>query len=315
MSIKSRAIVFNRPNEYSISTIDVPSPSSGQIRIKTLACGLCQREINVFQGRIERQFPVVMGHEPFGIVESIGENVEGFEIGDFVSGVGNNSLSEFSLLESRFSGKIVTQVTRPEFFIVEPIMCVVNAIKIANVNKNISVLVNGAGFMGNLLIQTLAKVSGCLNICAADVREESLVRAMNSGAQKAVFINGENEFYNFKKSFDIVFEVSGKYGTISMCTSLLRNGGTLCLFGHHFRIEEGIVNEWHLRGIYVLNTVPWAAPDLTAVVKDAIYYLNNRYFNLEPLISHTVNYLNFEYLISAATQSDNMNYTKGVVLF
>ena len=185
-SIKSKAIVFDRPNHFSISDVEVPFPPSGHIRIKTLACGLCQREIHVYEGRIKRQFPVIMGHEPFGIVESIGVDVEGFEKGDFVSGIGNNSLSEFSLLESRFSGKITASITRPEFFIVEPIMCAINAVKIAGVDKNHSVLVNGAGFMGNLLIQALVNVSACQQVCVADVKEDALIRALNSGAHKTL---------------------------------------------------------------------------------------------------------------------------------
>ncbi|KAL8573175.1 hypothetical protein ACOMHN_036160 [Nucella lapillus] len=84
--IKCRAAVaWEAKQPLSIETIEVDPPKAGEVRIKILATGVCHTDSYTLQGHDpEGLFPVVLGHEGGGIVESIGEGVTSVKPGDHV---------------------------------------------------------------------------------------------------------------------------------------------------------------------------------------------------------------------------------------
>ena len=50
-------------------------PKAGEVRIKMVATGVCHTDDSGLAGRLGDIFPVVLGHEGGGIVESVGEGV------------------------------------------------------------------------------------------------------------------------------------------------------------------------------------------------------------------------------------------------
>ena len=61
----------------------IPKPGPKDIIIKVLACGVCRTEIDQIEGRIEPpKLPIILGHQPVGIVVNQGEKVTNFKIGD-----------------------------------------------------------------------------------------------------------------------------------------------------------------------------------------------------------------------------------------
>lgn len=68
-----------------LELVDLPIPKPGpkDIIIKVLACGVCRTEIDQIEGRIEPpKLPIILGHQPVGIVVNQGEKVTKFKIGD-----------------------------------------------------------------------------------------------------------------------------------------------------------------------------------------------------------------------------------------
>ena len=64
---------------------DMPVPDSDEMLIKILACGVCRTDLHIVDGEIpEANYPVVPGHEIVGRIVQIGENVQGFAVGDRV---------------------------------------------------------------------------------------------------------------------------------------------------------------------------------------------------------------------------------------
>ncbi|XP_069486768.1 alcohol dehydrogenase 1-like [Ambystoma mexicanum] len=84
--IKCKAAVaweLNKP--LSIEEIEVAPPKAYEVRIKIVASGVCRSDEHVLNGTLPiRAFPVILGHEGAGIVESIGEGVTGIKPGDKV---------------------------------------------------------------------------------------------------------------------------------------------------------------------------------------------------------------------------------------
>jgi len=274
---EARCVVFDGPGKVRIATRRVPPPGRGQLRVRVAACGVCQRELHVLAGRLPRRFPDVMGHEPVGIVDAAGPDVAGFTVGQWVTGVGQASLSEYDLVEARFTAPLTRRPARPEHWLGEPAMCVVNAANRIQGRPHPFVVVWGVGFMGNLLVQAVRLKLQPQRLIAVDIDDERLALHAHSGAVAA--LHGRA---------DVAVEVSGASGTIGQATRLLRNGGALALFAHHFAVEPEAVNAWHLQGITVLNTVPWMAPDLGREVCEGVAALERGELRLEGLINRTV---------------------------
>ncbi len=75
---------YNAPLEIEDLQIDDPAP--GEVLLKTAASGICHSDLTVMEGGLPVPPPCVLGHEPAGIVEAIGEGVTDFAVGDHVIG-------------------------------------------------------------------------------------------------------------------------------------------------------------------------------------------------------------------------------------
>ncbi|XP_075400983.1 alcohol dehydrogenase E chain [Tenrec ecaudatus] len=64
--------------------VEVAPPKANEVRIKMVATGVCRSDDHVVSGQLEMPFPVILGHEAAGIVESIGESVTTVKPGDKV---------------------------------------------------------------------------------------------------------------------------------------------------------------------------------------------------------------------------------------
>ncbi|XP_073445617.1 alcohol dehydrogenase 1-like [Dendrobates tinctorius] len=84
--IKCKAAVCWGPKQpLSIEEIEVAPPKAHEVRIKIVATGVCRSDDHVLSGSIsEIKFPIILGHEAAGIVESIGEGVTNLKPGDKV---------------------------------------------------------------------------------------------------------------------------------------------------------------------------------------------------------------------------------------
>jgi len=79
------AVAWAAKEDLKIETVQVAPPNPGEVRIKVLANGLCHTDLYTLSGQdSEGVFPVILGHEGGGIVESIGEGVTSVVPGDHV---------------------------------------------------------------------------------------------------------------------------------------------------------------------------------------------------------------------------------------
>ncbi|KAG8593128.1 hypothetical protein GDO81_000734 [Engystomops pustulosus] len=84
--IKCKAAVCWAPKQpLSIEEIEVAPPKAHEVRIKIVATGVCRSDDHVLSGAISNiKYPLILGHEAAGIVESVGEGVTDLQPGDKV---------------------------------------------------------------------------------------------------------------------------------------------------------------------------------------------------------------------------------------
>ncbi len=85
------------PDTLTLDEVDVPSPGKGEVLVDVKACAINYPDTliirDLYQFKPER--PFAPGGEIAGVVEAIGEGVEGYCVGDTVmAGIGNGGLAE-----------------------------------------------------------------------------------------------------------------------------------------------------------------------------------------------------------------------------
>jgi NADPH2:quinone reductase len=87
--MKAHAIRIHRtggPEELVWDEVDVPDPGPGQIRMRQTACGLNFIDTYHRTGLYPLpELPAILGREAAGVVETIGEGVDGLAVGDRVA--------------------------------------------------------------------------------------------------------------------------------------------------------------------------------------------------------------------------------------
>eukprot|EP01126_Amoeba_proteus_P035500 TRINITY_DN3584_c0_g1_i4.p1 TRINITY_DN3584_c0_g1~~TRINITY_DN3584_c0_g1_i4.p1 ORF type:complete len:300 (-),score=37.17 TRINITY_DN3584_c0_g1_i4:437-1336(-) len=79
------AVAWAAKEALSIEVVEVAPPKAHEVRIKLFATGVCHTDAYTLGGfDSEGLFPVILGHEGSGVVESIGEGVTSCQVGDHV---------------------------------------------------------------------------------------------------------------------------------------------------------------------------------------------------------------------------------------
>jgi len=89
------AAILVRPGSMEIREVPIPEPSPGWVRIQVKACGICGSDMHYYKGNYpeletgsaieKRVLGKIYGHEATGVVEKLGDGVEGLKTGDRVA--------------------------------------------------------------------------------------------------------------------------------------------------------------------------------------------------------------------------------------
>jgi S-(hydroxymethyl)glutathione dehydrogenase / alcohol dehydrogenase len=70
----------------ALEEVRIDSPGPREVLVKTKASGICHSDLTVIEGGLPVPPPCILGHEPAGVVEAVGEGVTDFAPGDHVIG-------------------------------------------------------------------------------------------------------------------------------------------------------------------------------------------------------------------------------------
>ncbi|MCK9487066.1 MAG: Zn-dependent alcohol dehydrogenase [Dehalococcoidia bacterium] len=80
-----KAAVFHAANEpLTIEQLEIAEPEGFEVRVRTVASGVCHSDLHFVDGFYQMKTPAVLGHEAAGVVEAVGPLVTEFQPGDHV---------------------------------------------------------------------------------------------------------------------------------------------------------------------------------------------------------------------------------------
>jgi D-arabinitol dehydrogenase (NADP+) len=257
-----RAVVYTAPETFTVREIADPLPGPSEVRFRVELAGVCGTDQHVHDGTFFATFPLTPGHEPVGVIDRLGDGVEGFEIGQRVvaTGVGGcgrcaNCRRGARLLCSNLTALGVTgpgafaelmiapaawcfdaSDLAPEVAVLaEPAACAIHGVERLAPRPGSDALVFGAGPTGLLLAQLLAH-GGAARVTVAAPSPHKLELATRFGIDQTVLVGRDGSGYERLRElaplgFDSVVDATGSSAVTERGLALLRDGGTLLVYG------------------------------------------------------------------------------------
>ena len=85
-----KSIVIEKANTLVIEERAIPTPASGEVRVKIKLAGICGSDSHIYRGHNPfAKYPRVIGHEFFGIIDAAyGGDGEGAVVGTYQQRLG-----------------------------------------------------------------------------------------------------------------------------------------------------------------------------------------------------------------------------------
>src|SRR5690606_25451178 len=126
-----RAAFLAAPRQIEIQNIPLPTPLPNQVRVRIEGCGVCASNIPPWEGREWFDYPHApgqLGHESWGIVDSIGDDVTTFNVGDRVAMISNNAYAEYDVADASAVVALPPELAGNPFP-AEPLGCAMNILR------------------------------------------------------------------------------------------------------------------------------------------------------------------------------------------
>lgn len=208
-----KAVRLYSPGDMRVEEVAIPTPNAEEVLLKVIACGVCGSDIpraNIYGAH---NLPLTLGHEFSAEIVELGEQVEGFDVGDRVTvaplipcyqckwcASGHFSLCEsYSYFGSRREGAMAEYVASPtknllklpenvgytDAATTDPCANAMHALLLANPKKGDVLCVFGSGPIGLYAI-ACSRQFGIEKVIAIDIDDRKLEVAKQYGADHVI---------------------------------------------------------------------------------------------------------------------------------
>jgi 2-desacetyl-2-hydroxyethyl bacteriochlorophyllide A dehydrogenase len=259
-----KALFLDKPGHIAIREIKKPKPLPDQALIEVRYCGICGSDIGAYRGvNPTVEYPILIGHEPVGIIREIEENQYGLKPGDRIVvepftfcgtcpmcriGRYNNCLNMktmgtqipgamtmFIAHNNRQLFKVPDGILDIHAVMVEPLTIPLHAIRRVRVQKGEAVLITGAGTIG-ILASMACMAYGALPILT-DPLESRLALARRLGIEHTFNNSVGTDLKNYIQEVnggapaDVILECSGATEVLEKLTDYIGFGGRIVFVG------------------------------------------------------------------------------------
>lgn len=218
-----KAVVLNAfEAPMSFTEVERPVAGPGQVLVRVMASGVNPLDLKIAAGKADHArvaLPAILGIDMAGVVDSVGEGVDGFTPGDEVwgmtGGVGGvqGSLAEYAAVDARLLARKPTSIGMREAAALPLVFITAweGLVDRAHVTAGKKVLVHGgAGGVGHIAVQ-VARAAGARVYATGSAAQRATIEGFG-----ATFIDYQQtsvedyvQQYTDGEGFDIVYDTVG----------------------------------------------------------------------------------------------------------
>ncbi len=257
-----RAAVLHAPRDLRVEAAAAPVPGAGEVVVRVSASGLCGTDYRIWSGDRPVRYPLVMGHEFIGRIESVGPGVDRVAVGDRVAVQPNYScgrcplcregnwnlclsrtavgidvdggFAEQARVPARVCWPAPADLSEDQLLLAEPLAVVVRAVDRGEARPGQTAAVLGAGTLGLLAVQVLRARGLSVLAVGRTARRLDLARALGAAAEATTESGGHAEAaraFSGREGVDLVIETAGTPEAVEHAMDLARPGGRVVLTG------------------------------------------------------------------------------------
>ena len=201
--------------------------------------------------------PGAMGHEAWGVIEALGEQVSGLHEGQRIAWLGLHGYADHEIVPAGAALPLPDALAgRP--VPAEPLGCAVNIFRRARITEGQTVAIIGIGFIGAALTALTAQAGA--RVIAISRRRESRELARRMGAANSLPMDDHWEIMREvgrltgDRLADVVIEAVGQQWPLDLAGALVGEGGRLVVAGYHQNGPRQVnMQMWNWKGIDVVN--------------------------------------------------------------
>lgn len=300
-----------------IESSPIPQPGPGEVRIRTAFTGICGSDLHAYKGtHIRRKLPLVPGHETCGVIDAVGEGVEGLATGTRVTvvpelgcgkcyacknGWPNVCTSKVLLGTGKWPGAFAEYFCAPAVNVLElpagmslklaaltePVAVAVHAIRQAGFSKGQSMLLFGAGGIGSVIL-ALCKIHGAGHTTVCDLKDFNLDVARTQGADLLLNTSDVAAPDQLERLdiplVDTVFIAASHHDLVNQSFKVARPHGTIVLVGQFNHPGVIDVDKSRLREQHIVGSFTYIIDDF----REAIRVLHAHSEVFAPLITKEI---------------------------
>jgi L-iditol 2-dehydrogenase len=328
------AVYYGR-RDIRIEEAQIPEIKGGEILVRMKACGVCGSDL--MDWYLRPRVPLVLGHEPAGVVAERGNRVTKFEVGDRVfvhhhvacltchyclrgdytlcrqfheTNIKPGGFAEyFSVPAANVQTdtlRIPEQLSYEQATFIEPVACCIRAVEKCRIRIGDTVVVIGAGTTG-LVHTALSKIYGATSTIVSDVIDMRLKMAKKYGADITVNPKDEDLIETVKtetegRGADIVIVTASNVQAYKTALSLCRKGGKLCIFAPTEPEKRLDISPEELF-FSELQVIPsYSTSHLET--RTALELLQSNRIDVKPLVTHRFDLLQTGQALETASQTN-----------
>jgi threonine dehydrogenase-like Zn-dependent dehydrogenase len=288
-----RSAVFAGPRSIEIVEVPTPRIAKNQVRVRLEGCGVCGSNLPLWEGRQWFKYPLTggaPGHEGWGVVDDVGEDVTTVRPGDRVALLAQHSFAEYDVANESDVVKLPPSLEDMPFP-GEALACAVNAFRRCEIRPGQTVAVVGVGFLGALLTQLAAHAGAW--VIALSRRPFALTIAKACGAAE-VLPSGDPQqaiarvrTLTENRGCDCVIEATGFQAPLDLATELTAERGRLVIAGYHQDGPRQInMQLWNWRGLDVINAHERDPAVYIRGLREAVEFVDQGVLDPTPLYTH-----------------------------
>ena len=266
--MNNRAAELCGLRQFRLVESALADPGPGEVQVRIDAVGICGSDMHSYAeggvGDTPCLYPMVLGHEPAGVVSKTGPGVTGWAPGDraafepaiycyhcefcrtghhnvcanlrFMSMPGDPGFfRESANLRARNLIPIPPHVSTHEATIIEPLAVVLHSMKFVALSPGETAVVFGAGPIGLLTVICL-KLAGAARVWAVEPVGARRELAREIGADAVVDPSAANPSREILRDtggrgVDVAIDCATKSGTVNHCLHAARNAGRVVITG------------------------------------------------------------------------------------
>jgi L-iditol 2-dehydrogenase len=332
-----KAVFVKGKQTVTVNEISSPKVGTGDILVQMKACGLCGSDIEKVYGDYGMSSGK-LGHEPSGVIVSVGDLVSDYLVGDRVflhhhvpcyschfcrhgdytmctmfhsSNIEPCGLSEQILVPSwnLSRGGVLKLPSYLEFekaALIEPLACCIRALNKCTILKGDDIAILGAGPAG-IMLALLAQSVGCGKIFLIDINQFRLDLAKKHCHVECLNISQQQNVEEIIRSatggrgVDISVVATSSPSAISQSFNLTRRAGKIILFGVPSRGTQLTLDASMIYSNEWSLIPSYAASEVET--NQACSLLNNNRIDVDWIITHRFNLKRAEEAIMCAHEA------------